>query len=129
MNKREEKQKRVDTANRMIAAISSCGRKFFNHKGRISHFEMDGRGRIWFIDGYTQKRIYTHCKWSKWRGFTEGGTLMALIQSLQKYIVTGDQPRLNLGPWPDYLCNGDLWGYGDHAMGCVREAAVNLGLR
>lgn len=121
------KTERAVVANRFIEAIASCGRMFFAHKERVSRFEVDARGRVWFIDGYTGRRIYTHYKYH-WRGFTEGGTLRALVENLRDFIRTGETPKLNFGPWPRWLSDGDMWGYGED-MEKVRSAAIESGLR
>lgn len=120
------KKDRADRANQLLAAIAGCGRKFFWHNGRTSRFEVDDRGRIWFIDSYREVRIYTHYE-GRWRGFSEGGTLRGLITQLRDFIRSGTEPTINLGPWPDWICNGDLWGYGAD-MDVVRQAARNAGV-
>ena len=121
------KAERVECANRFIAEIASCGRRFFSYKGCVSRFKVDGRGRVWFINAYNGARIYTH-HLGRWRGFTEGGTLRDLVIHLRDFIRTGTPPKLRLGPFPQWLCDGDLWGYGDD-MERVRTAAVACGLR
>jgi hypothetical protein len=119
------KEERLANANEMLRAIASCGRKFFAHEDRVSRFEVDQRGRVWFIDKWTQKRIYTHYRYD-WRGFSEGGTLRALVERLRDFITQGKQlPPTIFGPWPEWVCGGDLWAYGD-AMQRVRDAAEEL---
>lgn len=120
------KAERIDKANRFIAAVAGCGRRFFHHDGRVSYFKADDRGRIWFVDKYTQRPIYTHYT-GRWRGFTEGGTLKRLVEKLRDFIRTGNKQRLDLGPWPDWICGGDLWGYGAY-MSAVRQAARKIGV-
>lgn len=120
------KKERAEQASRFLTAIASCGRKFFAHNGRVSRFEVDDRGRIWFVDSYRERRIYTHYE-GHWRGFSEGGTLRSLVCMLRDYIRTGEQQRIHLGPWPDWICNGDLWGYGAD-MAIVRTAAEACGV-
>lgn len=121
------KQERAFIANQMLIAIASCGRRFFAHKGRVSQFDVDHRGRVWLIDKYTQRRIYTHYKYH-WRGFSDGGTLRALIERLRDFIATGRTlPAGIFGPWPEWVCGGDLWGYGAE-MQQVRDAAQRLKL-
>lgn len=122
-----EKQKRLHNANELIKTIATCGRKFFCHSGRVSRFETDGRGRIWFVDSYDEARIYTHYTQGRWRGFSEGGTLRALVIALRDFISTGKQLGFAFGPWPDWYCDGDLWGYGDD-MQTVRNTAGELGI-
>lgn len=119
------KYERVETANKMLIAIASCGRKFFAHEDRVSQFEIDHRGRIWFTDKYTKKRIYVQYK-GNWRGFSDGGTLRALVERLRDFITQGKAlPAGIFGPWPEWICGGDLWAYGD-AMESVRSAANEL---
>jgi len=120
------RQERLVIANQLIDVIASHGRRFFHHNGRVSRFELDHRGRVWFVDKYTNSRIYTHYRYH-WRDFTEGGTLRNLVIELRDYIMGRrmDLPLELLGPWPDSYCGGDLWGYGD-AMIEVRKKAVEL---
>jgi hypothetical protein len=84
------KEERLSRANEMLEAIASCGRRFFHYEERVSRFSVDARGRIWLTDKYTQKVIYTHYSGS-WRGFSDGGTLRALIERLRDFIATGKQ--------------------------------------
>lgn len=119
------KEERLEKANEFIKTIASCGHKFFNHEGFISYFEFDDCRRIYFIDHYTKKMIYTHYK-GLWRGFTNGGTLKTLIELLRDYISTGWPMKTTLlGPWSDSCCKGDLWGYGED-MEIVRKKAYDL---
>lgn len=121
-----EKQERAKRANALLQTISEHGRRFFHHDGRVARFEVDERGRVWFIDAYSQKRIYTHYT-GRWRGFTLGGTMRWLIESLRDYIRTGKVIVGHFGPWPDEICRGDLWGYGDD-MRAIRKKAVELAI-
>lgn len=121
-----DKQQRLEQANQLILLIAHNGRKFFNHRGRVSHFEFDHRGRIWFVDAYREARIYTHAPNSNWRGFSEGGTLHTAVLHLAAYIRTGKQTRV-FGPWPHWYSNGDPWGYGKDMM-TVQEGAQRLGI-
>ena len=108
--------------------IASYGRRFFTHQGRVSRFELDAGGRVWFVDAFAGARIYTHHTNGRWRGFSEGGTLRSLVIALRDYIQTGKPvPSGHLGPWPDWYSAGDPWGYGD-AMPLVTKAAVELNL-
>lgn len=110
----EDRKRRVEVANNFLEVIAAHGRRFFYHDGVTSRFELDMAGRVWFVDKYTEVRIYTHQP--GWWGpeFTEGGTLQMLCLSLRDYIMCrGDLPVKQLGPWPPLICGGDLWGYGD----------------
>lgn len=120
---------RARAANKLLETIAVYGRRFFNYRRRhgISKFEVDDRGRIWFVDGYTGKSIYLHNRyWGK--GFSEGGTLRALVDALKAFIQSGEPvPPSHFGPWPEWMCNGDLWGYGND-METVRQKAASLGI-
>jgi len=122
------KEVRLGFANILLTVISQIGRKFFGHNGETSRLELDKMGRVWFVDSHSNKRIYTHHTRDRWKGFTQGGTLRCLIIGLRNYITNGEQPHpKTFGPWPDWYCNGDLWGYGD-AMEKVRCVAQNLAI-
>lgn len=102
-----EKQKRIESANQLIQSIAGCGRKFFHHKGNVSRFELDKRGRVWFVDGYNGARIYTHYTSGRWRGFSEGGTLRGLVIALRDFITREKPIGFALGPFPDWYSGGD----------------------
>jgi hypothetical protein len=124
----EERRDRAVQSNAMIGAIACCGRQFFRHKEAVSRFDVDDRGRVWFTDKYTCRRVYTHYP-GRWRGFTEGGTLRAMVEGMRDFITSGMllSPRY-FGPWPEWVCGGDLWGYGADAMQEVRDAAEQIGI-
>lgn len=124
-----EKQERAEQVNQVIRTIADCGRRFFYTKSKdnYAYMEVDHRGRIWFVDDYNQKRIYTHYS-GRWYWFSHGGTLQQLIKSFRDYIGKGEQLHPNtFGPWPEWVCEGDLWGYGAD-MQQVRDKAQSLGL-
>lgn len=120
-----QRQLRLIAVNEFLQVIASCGRQFFSHENRIARFEISANERIWFIDAYSQQKIYTHTRYG-WNGFNHGGTLLQLCQKLRDFIRTGAQlPAGMFGPWPETYCRGDAWGYGP-AMQIVRDAAVRL---
>lgn len=123
----EQRQKRIDAVNELIKVIGSHGRKFFNYQGRFAYIEIDSRGKVWWIDEYSQSRIYTHyC--GRWRGFNHGGTLKGLVAGFREFVSKGAHVKAeHFGPWPQYLCNGDIWGYGND-MNVIRDAALRLGV-
>lgn len=120
---------RADAANALLDHISNLGRRFFHHAGRVSRFEVDDRGHIWFIDKYTTCRLYCHGSeaLTDYR-FTEGGTLRRLCLALRDFIRTGKPLGRHLGPFPDWICEGDPWDYGLENMAALREQAYYLGL-
>lgn len=125
---RDRREQRLTRANLLILKIASTGRCFFASKepGSIaaSGFLISDAGKVWFIDGYSRKRFAVTAS-GRWSGFTNGGTMRALVLSLRDYINTGKTgPVLaKLGPWPEWVCGGDLWGYGPEAMEEVRAYA------
>jgi hypothetical protein len=125
------KKARVAEVNQVIGIIASHGRRFFFSQSsqRYASMEVDERGKVWFIDDYSGKRIYTHpTTWgSKWRGFTHGGTLRALVEAFRDYICTGKPlDPFYLGPERNNLSLGNIWGYEPEAMLAVREQACAL---
>lgn len=121
------KQERVQAVNRLIGEIASCGRHFFRYGNNVARMEVDARGKVWLIDEYSGKRIYTHYA-GRWRGFTHGGTLRDLVCSLRDFITSGALLHArSFGPYPDWYSGGDPWGYGAD-MVQVREAANAAGL-
>lgn len=124
MKKDKDRSQRLRIANHFLQIIGTHGRQFFNFKGEISRFEI-WNGHIYFIDSYTRKSIYLSYKYWQ-RGFTQGGTMRALVNALADYI-RGKRtlPIDYLGPWHPMLCDGDLWGYGD-SMEEVRKKCIEL---
>lgn len=143
----ETKAARLDHANALIKIIASHGRRFFWHGGvnrwnpstntstfepadRYARLELR-RGRVYFIDDYSEKAIYTHKTTfeNKWRGFSHGGTLRALVEDMRDYILHGTPiPR-----WKIVIqqlgakgLEGNIWGYDVDGAQAVRDAAYAL---
>lgn len=118
---------RLDRANDVLRIISEHGRRFFwnESKGRIARFaRIDGY--IVFVDDYTGEPILLEP--GRQTGFSHGGTLKTLCLALSAYIASGKPvPPGHFGPWPEWVCGGDLWGYGDD-MATVRERVLATGV-
>lgn len=128
MGKLAGRQQRTKNANELIGTIASCGRKFFNKRTHVSFFELQEVSRLFYVDGFRGKRVWTHSRqWFYSRNIGEGGTLAAMLRDLQKYIMHGSKLSQNHFYWKPWICNGDLWGYGDD-MEIVRKKAVELGI-
>jgi hypothetical protein len=121
------KQERLKLANNFIEVIAGCGRNFFRHDRFISSFELSEHGRVFFIDHYSKKRIYTHRRYCKWRGFTSGGTMKSIVESLRDFIMHGQQ--MNVSYFQAEMGNGfrNPWGYGECIL-IVKAAAVRFGV-
>ncbi|BBK30271.1 hypothetical protein STHU_09050 [Allostella humosa] len=122
---------RAAHANAVIEEIAKVGRRFFwsEEHQRVSRFDFDTGGRLILVDRETGRNVHVTQR-EGWHNFSEGGTLRAVVEALAGYIREGVQinPRY-FGPWPAYICDGDLWGYGE-AMAPLRAAlAANPALR
>lgn len=122
-----DKQQRLKNANEFIEVIAGCGRNFFSHEGFVSTLELSPAGRVFFIDYYTKKRIYTHRLYCRWNGFTSGGTMKRLIESLRDFVTKGH--TLTASYFQPVMGNGlsNPWGYKDDILK-VRDAAIRLGI-
>lgn len=123
-----EKHQRCEQVNELLRVIASCGRQFFRGKRgestRFAYMGVSSQGHIYFYDLYP---VYTHYE-GDWNKFQYGGTLQCFVKKLRDYIRSGEKVGdYSLGPWPEWVNGGDLWGYGDD-MHLVREAAVKLGI-
>lgn len=117
-----EKHERLKHANAVLRAMGSHGRHFFYSKtrDRFAELVLDASGRVRLIDDYTGTHVWLD-KGGRWRGFSHGGTCRAIVEDLARYVRTGKPTRNHFGPWPEWICDGDLWGYGE-AAGDVRAA-------
>ncbi|WP_397448193.1 hypothetical protein [Pseudomonas sp. NA-150] len=125
-NKLVLKQQRTEHVNQVIRIIADHGRRFFYSQAsnRYASMEVDLRGKVWFIDDYSGKRIFTHeTVWGgRWKGFTHGGTLRDLIKAFRDYIRTGEPLHPGyLGP--ERFDDSNIWGYDEAGMKDVREQA------
>lgn len=116
---------RADKANEWLRFIGDRGRRFFFHDGRYATLEQDARGRAWFVDHYSRRRIYTHNE-RKWRGFTHGGTLRGVVEVLRDYIRHGH--RFNPGYFTNIKGYGHVWGYSLKDMTAIRDEGIRLGI-
>ena len=116
---------RLKNANELIQVISKCGRRFFQHKGYVSTLELSDTGRVFFVDYYTKKRIYTHYS-RRWSGFTSGGTLRRFVEALRDYITKGHllNPYYFESSGPDFP---HPWAYNED-LATVKNAASRLGM-
>ena len=128
-NKLALKRQRAEQVNQVIQIIADHGRRFFYSQAgdRYASMEVDARGKVWFIDDYTGKRIFTHkTVWGgRWRGLSHGGTLRAVVEAFRDYIRTGEPIHPGyLGP--ERFNDSNIWGYDEEGMRAVREQAGAL---
>jgi hypothetical protein len=124
-----ERNERVEQINELVKLIGGLGRRFFwsEKTGAYAQMICDTRGRLYWQDQYTLELIYLHYRyWSK--GFTNGGTMRHCVNMFKRYVMTGKSLPPIFGPWPDSICDGDLWGYGKENMIIIRRRARELGL-
>lgn len=126
MSSLKDKRLRCDQVNNVIRIIASHGRRFFHHKGSFARMVVADNGRIWFVDDYSGKAIYTHTSTcARWRGFSHGGTLRNLVEKFRDFIRTGKPLHPGyLGP--ERESGSNIWGYEPEAMAYVRAAAGAL---
>lgn len=118
------KAERIADANYLILQVSMFGRRFFHSErhNRVARFEVTVDGKLWFRDDYTDKRVYVAYR-GRWSNFSHGGTLRQLVEALSKYIRSGERiSASHFGPWPEWCCEGDKWGYGKETMAMLRNA-------
>jgi len=125
-----EKQQRVDHANELIKVVAAHGRRFFSSKERVAHIELR-RGRVYYVDAYTEKAIYTHKTpfGNEWKGFTEGGTMCLLVEDMRDYIMTGKRImrwKIVIQQMGESGLENNVWGYDVESARAVREAAYEL---
>lgn len=128
-NKLALKRQRVEHVNQAIRIIADHGRRFFYSQSvnRYASMEVDARGKVWFIDDYSGKRVFTHdTVWgARWRGFTHGGTLKDMVKAFRDYVCTGEPLHPGyLGP--ERFNDSNIWGYDEEGMQAVREQAGAL---
>ncbi len=112
------KQERLELANQVIAEIAKRGRKFFEHEGRIARLEIDKRGRIWYFNPQSQKRIYTHYE-GEWRNFNGGWTLQQVVCRLRNFVRDG-HCKINIY-WLGFAPR--TWGYPIEDLLPIRQLA------
>lgn len=126
-----ERRSRAGKVNQLVDAISQHGRRFFfdsRNGGRVARMLVDDRGRLWWQDEGSGKRIYLHYKFWGQPAFSNGGTLRSLVDALKVYVMSGETLRATtFGPWPNWCSGGDPWGYGSD-IHYVRQAALDLGI-
>lgn len=120
---------RLANVNELIRVIGGCGRNFFQYRNerRYAYMEIDARGRVWFVDDYTQERIYTHYP-HRWRNFSHGGTLRDLVCVFRDHIKKGAQINHRYFEPNSMWCSRHPWGYPAEDLEQVKSQALRLGI-
>ena len=121
------KEERLKSANEFILVIASCGRKFFEHNGVVSTLELSKGGRVYFIDCYTKKRIYTHNRTMTWIGFSGNHTMKKLVDSLRDFIISGVVMKAEHFQLEIDSRFKKPWGYGEDIL-ILHDIAIKLGI-
>lgn len=125
--KSTNKTDRVQLANELLNMIGRQGRHYFYNKdtNAMSIFVIRGRNkRLWFIDklGFLVNPYESNI--SNDDGFSEGGTLWALVHDIREYILTG-HPANGKHGYSGLL--GEGWGYSDSEMQQIISFAEEIG--
>ena len=129
--RRRERIERMVKANDLIRAIADRGRRFFYSPTGYgyAYFRLNEKQRLYFHDDGTGEFLSCHVAWMNKRLFSHGGTMNGLVRALSKYVMFGTYlSRGYLGPWHSWVGGGDLWDYGEEAMGEIRQIALDLGI-
>lgn len=120
---------RLASVNEFIKVIGSCGRKFFRNDAndRFANMEVDAQGKVWFIDDYTTRRIYTHYE-RCWSGFSHGGTLRDLVRVFRDHIKRGVQIHSKYFQARSRMSCGHPWGYPEEDLRRLESEGRRLGI-
>lgn len=123
----QQKRERAALVNELVQTIASVGRQFFLYekegKKNIASMEVDDRGVIWWIDQYSEEKIYVAYH-GRWRGFTNGGTLKEFVRYLAQFVRDG----VPLSPHVTGLSNVNYWAYPSDAVSEVQQLGIKLGV-
>jgi hypothetical protein len=122
---KQTRAERIANANEVIRHVAAHGRRFFHYDrhDRTAAFELTASGRVRFRDECTDLLVDTG-RVGRWnpQKFSGGGTMQRMVADLGNYITKGIKiDKRHFGPWADWKCDGDVWGYGFEEMQKVRE--------
>ena len=123
----QQKRDRAALVNQLVDTIANTGRNFFLYERdgvkTISTIEVDDRGRIWWNDYFTGKRVYVAYE-GRWSGFTAGGTLKTFVKQLAKFLRDGEP----LSPHVTGLSNKNVWAYPEEDVKKIQTLGIELGV-
>jgi hypothetical protein len=124
-------ERRLETANAIVRVIAAHGRHFLSENSDrrvpvenpfVSHFLVDSKHELWFVDRYTRRHILI--RHDSWPGWSDGGTLRGIVSHLGEFVSEGS--NINQGYFgisPSWM--PDHWGYGDD-MAKVRDEVAAI---
>jgi hypothetical protein len=122
--RKKTKEERVLIVNQIIREIASKSHRsfFFEDENRFAEMILD-KGKVYFLDDYTNKKVYAYNNSSQ-NGFSHGGTFWGLINDFREFIQTGKRSNGSNGYGGLYCTH---WGYPEEDMIKIREVATELG--
>lgn len=120
-----EKEKRIKVANKLLAKIASCGRKFFYYdKDNTTAKFLLKSNRVYYMDEWTKSEMLAYSYKQLEEGFSHGGTLQGLVLDISEWIRTGEYTNGKNG-YGGLFC--PHWGYPESDMETIRNYARELG--
>lgn len=120
-----EKEKRIEAANKLLSKIASCGRRFFYYdKDNTTARFLLKNNRVYYMDEYTKSEMLTYNYRQLGRKFNQGGTMKGLVMDIAEWIRTGEYTNGKNG-YGGLFCLH--WGYPESDMEIIRNYARELG--
>ncbi|PFU84658.1 hypothetical protein COK91_03140 [Bacillus cereus] len=122
-----DKQKRIETVNKLINYLADYEKDFFQTKNKIGHFHHDGRN-LWFVDGCTNvemrmtRNSYKNKKQCQY--FSRGGTMWGLVRDFTDFIFGNDNSD-GINGYDGLYCTH--WGWPEEELKKMREYAREIG--
>lgn len=122
-----KKRQRATRVNNLLKEMSFRGCHLLSTEVQAA-FDVDDRGRVWYTDSYTGKRIYTHYSGS-WKDFSLNKASEKFVRELRDHISKGKVLDKNffdaLMKTPNF--HQDLtWGYSEEDLASTRRTARKL---
>ena len=105
---------RLEACNDIIRIIGSHGRRFLSSNSdagepsdnpTFAAFKIDSCNRLLYIDRHSGREILVRL--NEWRGFSDGGTLRAVVEWMRDWIMRDG--------FPPFIVIHEYWGYGEDA--------------
>lgn len=115
----KEQIKRMNDINELIKLIASTDRSIFycKSKDRVASFRF--KTKLFFIDDYTGEYVYPYERGRRVEGFSHGGNMWQLVNSMREFIITG-----RYGDLRDYK---EIWAYSREGCEKIRQKSKEIG--